>query len=161
MFTFPPLQSALLDNGAESHQEASALLRSLNLPQHTGMLSVEQNVLRASSSLLRLRWHFYSVGECLMIRRFIFLLFDTRLKLKPSAASLKRPAASNGAHLRCVLPLFTAGGRPAPWHTAISVCCSSGDQIGVHRQNKEQLTFAIAHFTVQVTLKELFSCGAL
>lgn len=39
ILTFPSLQSVLLSDGAdsaESHQEASALLRSLNLPQNTG-----------------------------------------------------------------------------------------------------------------------------
>lgn len=54
IFALPSLQSVLLTHGAEFRLEASAVLRSLNLPQHTGMLSVEHRVLQISSVFLRL-----------------------------------------------------------------------------------------------------------
>lgn len=67
---FPSLQSVLMNDGAdsnESHQEASTLLRSLNLPQHTGMFKSSTNVM--SSVFFHFSIFFFTVrvlyGVCL------------------------------------------------------------------------------------------------
>lgn len=106
-FTFSSSQSALWNNGADnvaSHPEASALLQSLNLPQHTGTFVVELTYLcLVSASVLT----FHPVWEMCYVQSFPFPHSKTRV-LSFTNRQHQR------AHLRCVLPLSTAGGRPAP-----------------------------------------------
>lgn len=61
IFACLSLQSVPLNNGAESRQEASAVLRSLNLPQHTGKCYTRRlaDSINVSATLMT----FLSVGK--------------------------------------------------------------------------------------------------
>lgn len=136
MCTCPSLQSVLWNNGADgagSHQEASALLRSLNLPQHTGM-SAEPN----PPSFCTLRRCFCdhlclcARGNCDPLGEVgLFVAMGLKVKSPTASTALQRPAASGSAHLRCCCVSPPLGGDLQPHTQPSAFCCTSGAPLGV------------------------------
>lgn len=111
-FTFPSSQSALWNNGADSaasHQEASALLRSLNLPQHTGMFSVEQTGLRICSVFLPLCWHFFPVYYDPMVDVFLLFFWHNKIKRKAIHCVSQTASIKQRSPALCVASLHRWG----------------------------------------------------